>query len=113
MLLWRHKFYQNGGQQGEHQFKETTKIVIFLVFSCYKKMSESKGIEMEPPMHLQRPSSARSQDISHVLASVFREVFSRDVVGEETVKHLTTSRSGEEGYHDKYVRQLEEVSTII
>ncbi|XP_031565846.1 deleted in lung and esophageal cancer protein 1-like [Actinia tenebrosa] len=72
-------------------------------------MSGSKGIEMEPPMHLQRPSSARSQDISHVLASVFREVFTRDVVGEQTVKHLTTSRSGEEGYHDKYVRQLEEI----
>ena len=64
---------------------------------------------MEPPMHLQRPSSGRSQDVSHLLASVFREVFTRDVIGEDTVKNLAISKSGDAGYHDKYVEQLRKV----
>jgi len=72
-------------------------------------MSELKDVEVEPPMHIQRPSSARSQDVSHILASVFRDVFTRDVVGKEVVKHLATSRSGEEGYQDKYVTMLHQV----
>lgn len=75
-------------------------------------MSEQKDVEVEPPMHIQRPSSARSQDVSHILASVFRDVFTRDVVGKEVVNHLATSRSGEQGYHDKYVTQLHQVILI-
>lgn len=72
-------------------------------------MAHAKEVEVEPPMHLQRPSSSRSQDVSHLLASVFREVFTRDVIGEETVKHLATSMSGDAGYHDKYVEQLRQI----
>lgn len=72
-------------------------------------MSEQKEVEVEPPMHIQRPSSARSQDVSHLLAGVFRDVFTRDTVAKQLVKHLATSRSGEEGYHDKYVKQLHQV----
>ena len=68
---------------------------------------------MEPPMHLQRPSSGRSQDVSHLLASVFREVFTRDVIGENTVKNLAISKSGDAGYHDKYVEQLRKVSLCL
>jgi hypothetical protein len=108
-LLWKQKSYQNGGHYNKHFFCIKNIIVPFYTMSLYKTMSDSMGIEMEPPMHLQRPSPARSQDVSHILASVFREVFTRDVVGEQTVKHLATSRSGEEGYHDKYVRQLQQV----
>ncbi|EDO45789.1 predicted protein [Nematostella vectensis] len=73
------------------------------------KMADANGKEVEPPMHIQRPSSARSQDVSHILASVFRELFTRDSVGEQRVKHLATSRSGEETYHDKYVQQLRKI----
>ena len=72
-------------------------------------MAHVKEVEVEPPMHLQRPSSGRSQDVSHLLASLFRELFTREPVGEETVKHLSTSKSGEDGYHDKYVEQLRKV----
>ena len=74
-------------------------------------MAHAKDVEVEPPMHLQRPSSGRSQDVSHLLASVFREVFTRDVIGEDTVKNLAISKSGDAGYHDKYVEQLRQVSS--
>lgn len=60
-------------------------------------------------MFLQRPSLSRSQDVSHILASVFRDL-TRGSVGEQTVKNLTVSRSGEEGYHEKYVERLANVS---
>jgi len=72
-------------------------------------MAHVKEVEVEPPMHLQRPSSGRSQDVSHLLASVFREVFTRDVIGEDTVKNLAISKSGDAGYHDKYVEQLRKI----
>ncbi|XP_073236262.1 deleted in lung and esophageal cancer protein 1-like isoform X3 [Porites lutea] len=72
-------------------------------------MAHVKDVEVEPPMHLQRPSSGRSQDVSHLLASVFREVFTRDVIGEDTVKNLAISKSGDASYHDKYVEQLRKI----
>ena len=63
----------------------------------------------EPPMYLQRPSSARSQDVSHVLASTFRQLFTRDAVAPDTVQYLNTSRGGEDDYHEKYVESLQKV----
>lgn len=68
---------------------------------------ENKNIE--PPMFLQRPSSGRSQDVSHILASAFRDL-TRESVGEQTVKNLTISRSGEDRYHEEYVERLANVS---
>lgn len=73
-------------------------------------MSQTKEMEVEPPMHLPRPSSGRSQDVNHLLASVFREVYTRDVISDNTVKNLAISKSGDSGYHDKYVEQLRKVS---
>ncbi|XP_077978029.1 deleted in lung and esophageal cancer protein 1-like [Glandiceps talaboti] len=65
--------------------------------------------ESEPPMYLQRPSSGKSQDISHVLASTFRELFTRDFVEQERVKNLNISRSTDDEYHERYVEQLRKV----
>ncbi|CAB4001497.1 Hypothetical predicted protein, partial [Paramuricea clavata] len=64
----------------------------------------------EPPMFLQRPSLGSSQDISHVLARVFRDL-TRESVGEQTVKNLTISRSGEERYHEEYVERLAKIQS--
>ncbi len=64
----------------------------------------------EPPMYLQRPSSARSQDITHVLARTFRQLFTRDAVGPDTVQYLNTSRGGDDEYHEKYVEKLKQVA---
>lgn len=63
----------------------------------------------EPAMYLQRPSSARSQDVSHVLASTFRQLFTRDAVAPDTVQYLNTSRGGEDPYHEAYVEALQKV----
>ncbi|XP_028403887.1 deleted in lung and esophageal cancer protein 1-like isoform X2 [Dendronephthya gigantea] len=64
----------------------------------------------EPPMFLQRPSLGRSQDVSHILARVFRDL-TRESVGEQTVKNLTISRSGEERYHEEYVERLAKIQS--
>ncbi len=63
----------------------------------------------EPSMFLQRPSSGRCQDISHVLTRIFRDVYTNDAVQQDTVKNLTISKSGKSGYHDKYVESLQQV----
>ncbi|CAH1788302.1 unnamed protein product [Owenia fusiformis] len=63
----------------------------------------------EPPMFLQRPSSGRSQDVSHVLAKTFREWFTRDTVSEDTVNNLNISKAGDDPYHDRYVQALRKV----
>ena len=60
-------------------------------------------------MFLQRPSSARSQDVSHVLSSTFRLLFSRDAIPSDTVEYLNTSKGGEDEYHEKYVNALHQV----
>ena len=67
----------------------------------------------EPPMYLQRPSSARSQDVTHILARTFRQLFTRDSVAPDTVQNLTQSKGGDDPYHEKYVEQLQKVSNIL
>ena len=73
------------------------------------RSTPSQGSGEEPPMYLQRPSSARSQDVSHVLARTFRQLFTRDVVPPDTVEYLTTSKGGDDEYHEKYVDTLSKV----
>lgn len=70
---------------------------------------ETQGNGLEPSMYDQRPSSSRCQDISHVLNRIFRDDFTKDTVDQETVRNLTTSKSGKPGYHDRYVENLQQV----
>ncbi|XP_072029825.1 LOW QUALITY PROTEIN: deleted in lung and esophageal cancer protein 1-like [Amphiura filiformis] len=63
----------------------------------------------EPPMFLQRPSSGRSQDVTHILARTFRDLFTRDDVESEIVRNLNKSKSGDDTYHDKYVEELRKI----
>ena len=67
----------------------------------------------EPPMYLQRPSSARSQDITHILARTFRQLFTRDAVGPDTVHYLNKSRGGDDEYHERYVEALRQVDQFL
>ena len=50
----------------------------------------------EPPMFLQRPSTGKSQDVRHILAKTFREIFTRDPVGPDTMKNLAVSKDGDD-----------------
>ena len=63
----------------------------------------------EKSMFVQRPSSGRCQDISHLLTRIFREDFTKDAIDQDTVRNLTTSKSGKTGYHDQYVEKLHQV----
>ncbi|ELU16950.1 hypothetical protein CAPTEDRAFT_224255 [Capitella teleta] len=82
--------------------------VVIIVTSNMTSSQLSSQAE-EPPMFLQRPSTARSQDVSHVLARTFRHLFTRDTVAPETVQYLGTSKGGDNPYHERYVERLEQV----
>ncbi|XP_017573141.2 deleted in lung and esophageal cancer protein 1 isoform X1 [Pygocentrus nattereri] len=72
---------------------------------CEKK--SSTGIE--PCMNRHKPASEKTQDISHLLASIFRDLYTTEVIGKDTVTSLTKSRRGGNSYHDKYVEELQQV----
>ena len=72
-----------------------------------------KETDIEPSMFVQRPSSGRSQDVSHTIVRIFRDLFTKDAVDQETVRNLTTSKSGKSGYHDRYVDKLDKVLIIL
>ncbi|XP_060064823.1 deleted in lung and esophageal cancer protein 1-like [Ylistrum balloti] len=63
----------------------------------------------EPPMFLQRPSTGKSQDVRHILAKTFRELYTRDAISADTVANLGVSKHGDDPYHERYVEALEKV----
>ena len=72
-----------------------------------KAQSTPRG--QEPPMYLQRPSTGRSQDVRHILARTFRDLYTRDAVRPDTVKNLQVSKGGDDPYHERYVENLQQV----
>ena len=65
----------------------------------------------EPAMYLQRPSTGRSQDVRHILARAFRDLYTRETVRPETVKNLQVSKGGDDPYHEHYVESLQKVGS--
>ncbi|XP_078286073.1 deleted in lung and esophageal cancer protein 1 isoform X7 [Rhinoraja longicauda] len=63
----------------------------------------------EPFMYRHRPTSERTQDISHLLAEIFKEVYTGDVIGEDVMNNLVKSQGGDNEYHEKFVQQLQEI----
>ncbi|KAL4222937.1 Deleted in lung and esophageal cancer protein 1 [Mactra antiquata] len=63
----------------------------------------------EPSMYLQRPSTGKSQDVRHILVGTFRELFTRDAIGPDTVRNLSVSKGGDDPYHERYVEALQKV----
>ena len=63
----------------------------------------------EPAMYLQRPSTGRSQDVRHILARAFRDLYTRETVRPEVVKNLQVSKGGDDPYHEYYVDNLQKV----
>ena len=72
--------------------------------------NDDVGKSNEPPMYVARPSSARSQDVTHILVRTFRELFTRDTIAPDTIQYLTTSRCSDDEYHQQYVDALLEVT---
>ncbi|XP_078087239.1 deleted in lung and esophageal cancer protein 1 [Mustelus asterias] len=65
----------------------------------------------EPFMYRHRPTSGRTQDISFLLAGVFKELYTGKVIGKDVIKNLLRSRGGDNEYHERFVQQLQEIHT--
>ncbi|XP_023263678.1 deleted in lung and esophageal cancer protein 1 [Seriola lalandi dorsalis] len=61
-----------------------------------------------PSVSSHRPASGKSQDISHVLASIFKDLYTKDSIGKDTLSNLIKTKSGQSSYHDKYVEELQQ-----
>uniref|UniRef100_W5MU52 Uncharacterized protein n=1 Tax=Lepisosteus oculatus TaxID=7918 RepID=W5MU52_LEPOC len=64
----------------------------------------------EPPMNRHRPASEKTQDISHLLASIFKQLYTSEIIGKDKIANLEKSRGGGNSYHEKYVEELQKVS---
>uniref|UniRef100_A0A673CFH2 DLEC1 cilia and flagella associated protein n=1 Tax=Sphaeramia orbicularis TaxID=375764 RepID=A0A673CFH2_9TELE len=47
-------------------------------------------------------------DISHVLASIFKDVYTKDIIGKDTLSNLLKTKTGKSSYHDRYVEELQQ-----
>lgn len=63
----------------------------------------------EPQMLRLRPASLRTQDISHLLARVFRNLYTAQVIGEDLSDSLIKARGSEDARHEEFVDQLQQV----
>ncbi|XP_069771028.1 deleted in lung and esophageal cancer protein 1 isoform X2 [Narcine bancroftii] len=63
----------------------------------------------EPFMYRHRPTSERTQDISYLLASIFKDVYTGEVIGKDLMKNLIKSQGGDNAYHEKFVQQLQQI----
>ncbi|KAM3860691.1 deleted in lung and esophageal cancer protein 1 [Diretmus argenteus] len=70
---------------------------------------KSRNSQFDPPMNSIRPTSERSQDISHVLASIFKDLYTTKTTGKDTLSHLTKTRSGRGDYHRRYVEERQQI----
>ncbi|KAH9519059.1 Deleted in lung and esophageal cancer protein 1 [Bulinus truncatus] len=75
--------------------------------SLLKPKNGARG--QEPPMYIQRPSASQSQDVRHILARIFRDLYTRDTIRPDTVKNLQTSKYGDDAYHERYVENLQKI----
>lgn len=50
------------------------------------------------------------QDISHVLASIFKDVYTKDIIRRDTLSNLVKSKRGQSSsHHERYVEELQQV----
>uniref|UniRef100_A0A8C9P8S3 DLEC1 cilia and flagella associated protein n=1 Tax=Spermophilus dauricus TaxID=99837 RepID=A0A8C9P8S3_SPEDA len=66
----------------------------------------------EPQLLRLRPSSLRTQDISHLLTSVFRNLYSAEVIGEEASASLIKARGSNNARHEQFVDQLQQIREL-
>uniref|UniRef100_A0A671SG08 DLEC1 cilia and flagella associated protein n=1 Tax=Sinocyclocheilus anshuiensis TaxID=1608454 RepID=A0A671SG08_9TELE len=73
--------------------------------------TEPKALKSsEPSMNRHKPASNTTQDISHLLASIFNDLYTIEVIGRDTVSNLRKSRRGSNNYHEKFVEELQQHS---
>ncbi|XP_075068288.1 deleted in lung and esophageal cancer protein 1 isoform X2 [Mixophyes fleayi] len=65
----------------------------------------------DPAMYRPRPSSEKTQDISHLLTSLFKNVYTGEVIGKDIGANLIRSKGGDNPYHKKFVEELQQIRT--
>ncbi|KAF3827013.1 hypothetical protein GH733_002499 [Mirounga leonina] len=63
----------------------------------------------EPQLLSLRPTSLRSQDISHLLTGLFRNLYTNEVIGEDLSANLIKARGSEDARHEEFVDELQRV----
>ncbi|KAM6452904.1 deleted in lung and esophageal cancer protein 1 [Liasis olivaceus] len=64
---------------------------------------------LEPYMYRHRPASELTQDISHVLTSVFKNLYTSEVIAANMVDNMIKSRGGKNPHHEYFVEELRKV----
>ncbi|XP_019063818.1 deleted in lung and esophageal cancer protein 1 isoform X3 [Fukomys damarensis] len=83
-------------------------------FAARSRRVRSLAVPPHPepqPLRL-RPSSLRSQDISHLLTRVFRNLYSVEVIGEDLSASLIQARGSENARHEEFVDQLQQIREL-
>ncbi|CAG5895998.1 unnamed protein product [Menidia menidia] len=65
-------------------------------------------LRVDPSVNSHRPSSGTSQDISHILESIFKDVYTNDTIGKDTLSNIVKTKSGRSAFLDKYVEELQQ-----
>ncbi|XP_027987871.2 deleted in lung and esophageal cancer protein 1 [Eptesicus fuscus] len=63
----------------------------------------------EPQLLRLRPTSLRTQDISHLLTGVFRNLYTAEVFGDEGSTNLIKARGSEDEVHEEFVDELQQI----
>ena len=63
----------------------------------------------EPPLLRLRPTSLRTQDISHLLTGLFRSLYTNEVIGEDLSANLIKARGSQDARHEEFVDELRRV----
>ncbi|XP_032264876.1 deleted in lung and esophageal cancer protein 1 isoform X2 [Phoca vitulina] len=66
----------------------------------------------EPQLLSLRPTSLRSQDISHLLTGVFRNLYTNEVIGEDLSASLIKARGSDDARHEEFVDELQRIRKV-
>ncbi|CAJ0920503.1 unnamed protein product [Ranitomeya imitator] len=69
------------------------------------------NLSPDPAMYRPKPSSEKTQDISHLLTSLFKNEYTGEVIGKDTGANLIRSKGGDNPYHQKFVEELKQIRT--
>ncbi|XP_019650100.2 deleted in lung and esophageal cancer protein 1 isoform X2 [Ailuropoda melanoleuca] len=66
----------------------------------------------EPQLLSLRPTSLLTQDISHLLTGVFRNLYTNEVIGEDLSASLIKARGSEDARHEEFVDELQRIREL-
>ncbi|XP_076985910.1 deleted in lung and esophageal cancer protein 1-like isoform X3 [Tamandua tetradactyla] len=93
-------------------------LAYFEGFSCSSEGRPRRDSQPELALHPEpqllrlRPASRRTQDVSHLLTGVFRNLYSVEVIGEDVSTSLIKARGSEDARHEKFVDELRQIREL-